>query len=228
MTKDTAETKDPIKMIAEDGKPIVKGDVLINVQDGVRGVVTWVGLPGATNGPMFSGLGDIAVRRDSSLTRVSNQYSHWRHVEHDDQTYAERFLSWIHVPYVHDHHDNFSEEAGMVMHGIMALLPSDSVDWTYGPTPDTPENVLQLLTDHLTKLQAAASIPKPTRTHAQIINDQLDRVERAHIAALQLLRALRVAEVSGEESSLLRSSPVVQQVPESESSGGCAQEGNGS
>ena len=137
------------------GTPISEGSVLQHVLSDDRGVVTWVGREGFTDGPAMAKYGDIAVRTSSNSLRVSNQYHYWKHVPHDEQTYMERFLSHTvqKDPYLITHNQNISEDERKAITGIMALLPSNTVSWEMGPYPDTLNEALHSLTQHLTHLQ---------------------------------------------------------------------------
>ena len=86
------------------------------------------------------------------MTRVTNRYDQWRHVPEDEQTYEERYLSWLARPYDHSLHEEVSEKEGYAIDGIMALLPSDAVDWDYGPFPDSIENALGILVRYLKRV----------------------------------------------------------------------------
>lgn len=142
-----------VKIADVDGRPIREGSVIREINDGEQGVVTWVGRNGSKTGPMFASLGDIAVQISPGIRRVTNRYCQWRHVAHDDQTYQERFLSWMLRPYDHDHDRGISKDEGMAIDGIMALLPIDIVDWDYGPFPDRIEDALGFLADYLQTLK---------------------------------------------------------------------------
>ena len=93
--------KDPIKVTVTVekeitdivGQPIFEGSVLEEVGGSCRGVVSWIGRPGSY-GPMFACVGDIAIETGAGTQRITNKYSNWRHVPHNDQTYKERFRSW--------------------------------------------------------------------------------------------------------------------------------------
>lgn len=132
-----------------DGRAIREGSVLREINDGEQGVVTWIGRAGGPSGPAMASVGDIAVQKSSRVTRVTNRYSQWRHVSHIEQSYAERYLSWMHRPHDHDEDGDISKDEAMAIDGIMALLPDDIVDWDYGPHPDRLEDALRFLADHL-------------------------------------------------------------------------------
>lgn len=132
-----------------DGIAIAEGSVLRHVEDGTRGVVTWVGRAGAPrDGPALSAVGDIGIYLRAGSTRVTNKYHTWRHIPHDEQTYAERLVAWEQKHYKPDP----EREDSRAIDGIMSLLPSDAVDWDYGPHPDTLEDALRFLTAHLTQI----------------------------------------------------------------------------
>lgn len=137
-----------VPIVDADGRPIREGSVLREISDGYRGVVVQIVRSGQP-GPMFSGLGDIVISKSPGTSRVTNRYSQWQHIPHNDQTYHERFVSWLHRPYFHDGHNGISKDEGQAIDGIMSLLPDDVVDWDYGPTPDRLEDALKFLAAHL-------------------------------------------------------------------------------
>ena len=102
-------------------------------------------------------VGDLHIKLDSWCTRVTNKYGNWKHLPHDEQTYDERLLSWHCRKYVHEERDDslaISSDEGMAINGIMALLPSDAVDWDYGPFPDRIGDALTILARHLKSLKS--------------------------------------------------------------------------
>lgn len=137
------------------GIAITEGSVLRSIEtdrsQNTRGVVTWIGRPGGPYGPAMSAIGDIGIRTGHGNTRVTNRYSKWQHIPHDEQTYEERYLSWQQRKYEHDDSRDISKDEGIAIDGIMALLPEDTVDWNYGPYPDSLEAALGFLSDHLTQ-----------------------------------------------------------------------------
>lgn len=134
-----------------DGKPISEGSVLREIKDGEQGVVTRVIRKGDTHGPMASQVGDMLISMGHGTTRVTNRYNQWRHVPHSEQTYSQRLLSWKMHKYDHDADRSISADEGRAIDGIMRLLPEDTVNWDYGPWPDTIEDALGFLSDHLTE-----------------------------------------------------------------------------
>jgi hypothetical protein len=143
-----------------DGVPIRVGSVLREITDGERGVVTRIVRAGQMGTP-FDAVGDLHIKTHGSTTRCTNRYAFWRHIPHNDQTYAERFLSWKLRPYDHDTESSISRDEGCAAEGIMALLPDDLVNWDYGPFPDRLEDALQYLAEHLTTLAARDGKEKP-------------------------------------------------------------------
>lgn len=146
-----------VRIADADGKPIREGSVLVSLKDGERGVVTAIKRAGDMGGP-WDQIGDIHVKTSPGCTRVSNQYSNWRHVPRAGQSYGERFLSWFHDRQAFFYNGleddgEKSEAEKKAISGIMALLPETVVDWECGPWPDTIEDALRFLTDHLSSLK---------------------------------------------------------------------------
>lgn len=142
-----------------DGKPIREGSVLRNVKEGKdRGVVNLVVRP---DGKVYRGvipcwLGDIHIQFTGILcgvTRVTNRYSEWQHIPHDEQTFEERYKSWLIRDYDHDTDRAASKDEGLAIDGIMALLPADVVHWETGPWPDRIEDALGFLSAYLSELK---------------------------------------------------------------------------
>jgi len=141
-----------IPICAIDGSGIFPGSVLEHIEDKERGVVVKVYKAGDWSILGVACEGDLAIETTRGTTRITNQYSKWRHVPHAEQTYDQRFRSWLARPYLHDEYKQSSADEGLAIDGIMALLPEDAVDWEYGPWPDRLDDALKFLTDHLTKL----------------------------------------------------------------------------
>lgn len=139
-----------------DGRPIREGSVLKHVKEPVVGVVNHIVRPSDRRAPMFSAVGDLHIRHTSYCTRVTNRYTDWKHVPTEEQTYRQRYLSWLLTKADPEDHDaessRMTEDQARAVAGIMALLPDDAVDWTYGPTPDTVKDALDILSRHLAKL----------------------------------------------------------------------------
>lgn len=138
-----------------DGKPIRVGSVLREINDGERGVVVRIVRVGDM-GSIFDAVGDLNIHIERGTTRVTNRYNQWRHIPKDEQTYRERYLSWMKTPFNKDlaalaYSENLALETQVAIDGIMALLPSDTVNWEEGPWPDTLEQALSFLTEHLSK-----------------------------------------------------------------------------
>lgn len=135
-----------------DGVAIAEGSVLRHVSEPDRGVVVCVKRPG-DRGSCIDAVGDIHISTSPGSTRVTNQYQNWRHIPHEDQTYAERYTSWCYSkPYDPDGVAEMTSEK-FAAGGIMALLPDDIVDEVYGPWPDDLRGALHYLTEHLTELK---------------------------------------------------------------------------
>ena len=138
-----------------DGKAIRVGSVLRH-EDGERGVVVRIVRLG-DSGTVFDAVGDLNVWTGPGSYRCSNNYSKWRHIPKEEQTYEERYVSWKKTPFNEDlsilmHGESISKDERIAVDGIMALLPSDIVDWEYGPWPDDLEQALHFLQQHLSKL----------------------------------------------------------------------------
>ena len=139
-----------VKIEDADGRAIREGSVLREINDGDRGVVVQIVRAG-NFGPMFSSLGDLVISNRPGTSRVTNRYSQWRHIPHNEQTYEERLASLLCRPYFHDGHREVSKDDGQAIEGIMALLPDDVVDWDYGPIPNRLEDALRFLVAHLSR-----------------------------------------------------------------------------
>lgn len=135
-----------------DGKPIREGSVLMEVGGTERGVVVEIVRPGQWCRVPMGSIGDIEIKTRPGISRITNRYSSWRHIPQKDQTYEERYLSWIRRDYDHDDTRSISKDEGCAIDGIMALLPDDTVEWEYGPWPDKLEDALEFLVAHLTAL----------------------------------------------------------------------------
>lgn len=134
------------------GRDIQKGSVLENVKDKGRGVVTHIYKLGDRSVLGLACEGDISIRTSAGTSRITNQYSQWRHIPPAEQTYEERFHSWLSRPYEHDEFKQCSQDEGAAIDGIMALLPPDIVNWEYGPWPDRIEDALRFLLGHLQEI----------------------------------------------------------------------------
>ena len=142
-----------VPCVDADGVTIREGSVLVNVKDGERGIVTLIGRKGTRTGiPMFT-IGDLAIHRSAGITRVTNKYSEWRHIPHNDQTYTERLSAWKWEKYDHEEDRGISKDEGLAIDGIMALLPDNTVNWDRGPWPDRLEDALMFLAEHMTELK---------------------------------------------------------------------------
>ena len=131
------------------GVSIREGDVLKRVDEDIVGVVLSIRMKG-DRGTVFECVGDIILDITPGWTRrVTNQYDKWEHVPHDEQTYRQRRKAWSASYYDHDEDVCKSRGEGLAINGIMALLPDDIVDAETGPWPDSLEDALNFLTDHL-------------------------------------------------------------------------------
>jgi hypothetical protein len=135
-----------------DGVEIVEGSVLSNVLDGESGVVVKIMQEGDF-GTCFDSVGDLKIQTGFGTYRCTNCYRDWRHVSRSDQTYSQRLLSWRIRPYdSFIYPEDMSRAEGVCLDGIMSLLPSDPVDWDFGPFPDNIESVLGFLVSHLEEI----------------------------------------------------------------------------
>ena len=151
--------KKTVQIVDADEVAIFPGSVLQEIEDGARGVVTYIGVAGEISCTLGMVEGDMSIHIGTGHTRVSNRYSKWRHIPHAEQTYEERLQSWLHSPYFVDEYRGVPKAEALAIDGIMALLPDDIVDWDRGPTPDRLEDVLVFLQQHLTELKKASNTP---------------------------------------------------------------------
>ena len=142
-----------VKLVDSDGRPIREGSVLREINDGEQGVVTHISRAGGQAISPFDTVGDIAIKTSRGTSRCTNRYNQWRHVPRNEQTYEQRLLSWKLTPYDHEEDRGVSEDEGLAVDGIMALLPDDLVDWDYGPFPDRLDNALTYLDQHIEELK---------------------------------------------------------------------------
>jgi hypothetical protein len=143
-----APTLGSTPMLDADGVAIHEGSVLMHITDGQRGVVVEIGRPGHRSAIPIMAVGDIIIQRSEGVYRGTNCYKEWRHIPHNDQTIKERFLSWRQRPHFDDF-SNLSQDESMAVSGIMAILPDNIVDQTFGPWPDDFEKALGILVGHL-------------------------------------------------------------------------------
>lgn len=148
-----------VRIADADGKPIAEGSVLRCLDDGEQGVVVKI-LRAGDYGTFLDQVGDLQIHTGSGSTRCTNRYSRWRHVPREEQTYEQRFLSWFHDKTALEYNGLIEDEektpdARLAISGIMALLPEEIVDWETGPWPDSVEQALRFLVQHL------SSITKP-------------------------------------------------------------------
>ena len=133
---------------------IREGSVLKSTEDDITGVVVNI-LREGDRLSFMDCVGDMQIQLCVGQLRVSNNYSKWGHVPHDEQTYWQRRMSWKMKPYVYDADLGVSEDEGKAIDGILSLLPSDAVDWEYGPRSDSLDAVLRTLQQYLTGLEDA-------------------------------------------------------------------------
>ncbi len=136
------------EFVVADGLPVRVGDVLRHLSDGSTGVV--VALPGDdVSLPLPAVANEMVVSTSPGCTRYTTFLDAWVHIPRDQQTYAQRLQSWQVRPYQHDDARGISYIEGLAIDAIMALLPSDPVDWENGPWPDRFDDALQFLVEHL-------------------------------------------------------------------------------
>lgn len=138
------------------GKVISLGDVLRHQSDGTSGVVVELGIPGQLSRFPGMAVGDIAIQTSRQNTRITNCYDEWSPVPHDDQTYEQRYVSWLLRPF-----EPWGEEYGhsrdctIALDGIMALLPT-SITGHQDFYPRDIEDVISRLAEHLETLRKFA------------------------------------------------------------------------
>lgn len=141
-----------VQIADADGVAIREGSVLRNIHDGDRGVVVRI-LRVGDRGTAFDAVGDLNIHIRPGASRVTNKYAEWRHIPHNEQTYAERFVSWGRTPFYYDsEYSAVSKDEAMACSGIMALLPDDIVN-DYSPSGDRLDDALNYLVEHLTTLK---------------------------------------------------------------------------
>lgn len=142
------------KKIADaDGTPIREGSILREITTGEVGVVVRIVRPNQGAYGLMTQIGDVMIKTCPGLQIGTNRYDQWRHVPSNEQTYYHRYLSWLKRTYDHDECREISEDEGVAIDGIMALLPEDTVDWEKGPWPDRLEDALKFMMEHLTELK---------------------------------------------------------------------------
>jgi len=143
-----------VEIADADGEPIRVGSVLREINDGEQGVVVNIYRAG-DRGPLMCAVGDVQIATGSGCSRMTNRYNQWRHVPRAEQTYEQRFSAWMRTPADDPMtliSERVSKDAALAIDGIMALLPEDIVDWENGPWPDTIEEALGFLVEHLSSI----------------------------------------------------------------------------
>lgn len=155
------EVTKTVEIVDADGLPIRVGSVLKNIPSEAdrngpdRGVVVDIILPGQPRrGMMAAGVGDLIIKLQPAVYRVTNRYTDWRHIPRKDQTYSERFLAWQSVDYEHDDTRRVSRDEGCAMEGILALLPESCFTESVDPWPESLEDALEHLVAHMERLAA--------------------------------------------------------------------------
>ncbi len=151
MSLETVKFTKEVPLADADGVPIRKGSVLREINDGDRGVVIRIVRAG-DRGTAFDAIGDLNILIRPGCTRVTNRYNQWRHIPHNEQTYIERFQSWMETPQHYDpDYRRVSKDEANAIDAIMAILPDDIVDDNYGPFPDRLEDAIGYMVQHLSK-----------------------------------------------------------------------------
>lgn len=135
-----------------DGKDIEIGSVLLNIYDKKRGVVIdlvdekckWIRY--AAISPCF---GDMRIKLGSGSYRVTNICSEWRHIHRDEQTYRERYESWVVRPHVYDDSKPVDKNTDLLISGICNILPQKYLDGYENMDIIEIEEVLSELVDYL-------------------------------------------------------------------------------
>lgn len=155
----TFVSRKEVQIADADGVPIREGSVLREISDGDRGVVVRVVRAG-DRGTALDAVGDLNIYNRPGCTRVTNRYNQWRHIPHNEQTYDERFVSWLQKEHYYDpDYSGVSKDESLAISGIMALLP-DNIVSDYGPFPDRLADALRYLEQHLSKVNSPTPTPK--------------------------------------------------------------------
>lgn len=152
MKPETVTFTKVVELVDADNMPIQVGSVLREINDGEQGVVVAIMRIGDVGSP-FDQVGDLKIHMGQGCTRVTNRYDQWRHVPHNEQTYEQRFISWLNIPYDYtDAYPSVSADEAKAIDGILSILPDDTIDWNFGPYPHTVEDALHFLVRHLSSL----------------------------------------------------------------------------
>lgn len=164
----TKEIVVPIEDV--DGEPIRVGSVLRCVDaDNSVGVVeriidkddkrTYTG----TDGPVAHG--DLVILMGPGHRRVTNLYSHWKHVPRRGQTLRQRFESWCARPFEFDEYGiGKTPDEQLAIEGLMNLFPEDPVERDDGPIPYTFPEALAYMVDYLEELKDKADMTEENIT----------------------------------------------------------------
>jgi hypothetical protein len=154
---DTVTFTTTVRIADVDGSPINRGDVLREVDGGAVGVVIGILKEGDAATHPMSALGDLTIELGNRIRRITNKYTAWKKVPHNDQTVAQRVRAWQHKPYDFDPGEELTRDEGLAITGIMSLLRNDVVDWEHGPWPDSLGDALNFLAERLGKLEELES-----------------------------------------------------------------------
>lgn len=154
MKPETVKFTKEVPIADADGKAILEGSVLREISDRKeRGVVVRIVRAG-DRGTVMDAVGDLNIFMGAGTVRVTNRYSAWQHIPHDEQTHAERLISWNKQAHYYDEESQVSKDESLACSAIMALLPSNTVD-DYGPFGDRLDDALGYLARYLDKIKSA-------------------------------------------------------------------------
>lgn len=141
-----------VKIEDKNKVPIRVGSVLKCVEDGTRGVVQEIAIDGKVfDTPTCEG--DLKIKLKPGHHRITNRYDKWEHIPHENQTYLEKYTSWLFKPFEPIGCGDMSEDTELAIQGIVALLPEDTIDENGEPWIDRIEGALELLAEHLDEIK---------------------------------------------------------------------------
>lgn len=149
-----------VKIADVDDQQIRVGSVLkcIDENDDAEGVVVSIidaedksSIPWNCCGPIAHG--DLFISTSSYSHRVTNRYSHWKHIPRKEQTYEQRFKSWCCEKFEYDEYGlGKSPEEQFAIEAILSIFPEDPIDWEHGEIPYNITEVMNYLVEHLEHL----------------------------------------------------------------------------
>lgn len=126
----------------------IKGDK----QDRVTGIIMRTLKPG-DKGNVFQMVGDIEIYISQGVTRITNKYSEWEHVPKEEQTFFQRYMSWLYTPGEKpEYEEHMSDDEWMCYRGIVDILPEETVDWDNNP-PSNFTEVFRILAQYMDTLK---------------------------------------------------------------------------